>query len=204
MAKHNSKALAELAASMRARREREERVRQTKPAREPVKPVEPIVNEFTAKHGDYREATVVDLNNDLGGGRQKTYRVLLNRGGSAVERWINEQDSKLFGRPQIEAIRHCQRLWARIDSGSVINITGIASTHGDTTQDAQQDAMDELHSYRERLHPNWFDCFENVVRFEMPAGIAGEQMANNSRTQVEAAKLATAFVAGMIAMWRRL
>lgn len=161
---------------------------------------EPLVNGFAANHGDYRESTVVDLSNELGGGRQKTYRVLLNRGGSALERWIHEQDSKLFGRPQIEAIRHCQRLWGRIDyQSSIMNSTGIPSTG-----ESEQDARDELNDYAKRLHPNWWSCYENVVRWEMPAGVAGAQMANNSRTQVEAAKLATAFVASMIAMWRGL
>jgi len=30
---------------------------------------EPIVNEFTARQGTYRPSTVVDLGNELGGGR---------------------------------------------------------------------------------------------------------------------------------------
>lgn len=166
-----------------------------------TKPKEPLVNTFAARHGDYRESTVVDLDGQLGGGRQKIYPVLLNRGGSAIERWIAEQDSKLFGRPQIEAVRHCQRLWARIDyQRSIMARNGS----GEGSGQAEQDAHNELNDYAGRLHRAWWDCFENVVRHEMPAGIAGEQMANNSRTQVEAAKLATAFVASMIAMWRGL
>lgn len=163
---------------------------------------EPLVNGFTAQHGDYGEATVVDLSNELGGGRQQTYKVLLNRGGSAIERWINEQDSKLFGRSQVEAIKHCQRLWARIDyGGSIVGRIGPAGS-GDGM--AAEEARNELGRYKDNLHPSWWNCFENVVRHDMPAGIAGEQMANNKRTSVEAAKLATAFVASMIAMWRGL
>ena len=51
---------------------------------------EPLVNPFARAHGDYREGTVVDLAGELGGGRQKTYRVMRNLAVSVVDRWLNE------------------------------------------------------------------------------------------------------------------
>ena len=74
---------------------------------------EPLVNPFAARHGCFREATVVDLNNELGGGRQKTYRVIRNLHPSVVDRWIAEGGPG-FEEPQRRAIDQCRALWRRL------------------------------------------------------------------------------------------
>ena len=207
----SKRTLEAIAAQMAERREAERRQRQNRERQrqamagkfgEPSNDKRPLVNGFAANQGDYREETVVDLNNELGGGRQKTYKVLMNRGGSAIERWLADANSNLFGKNENEAIRHCQRLWGRLDySGSIAGREG-----GGEASDgkAEQDARDELYDYEKRLPKQYWDTFEAICRFELEAGGAGRGLANNSRTAVEAAKLATAFCASMIAQWRGL
>jgi len=167
-------------------------------------PKDPIVNEFAARQGDYREATVVDLTGELGGRRNSMVKVMLNRGGNAVDRWINDRNNRLFDEPQIEAIEHCRRLWARIDSKqSVMLGDGI---RGAGVGQAEHDALCQLDDYKRRLggalRPFW-EVFENVVRFDMAAGQAGLALSSAGRPAEVAARTTVAFVAGMISQWMR-
>ena len=73
---------------------------------------EPLVNKFAARHGTYREATVVDLGNELGGGKQKTYRVIRNLHPSVVDRWLAEGDPLARGGCSVASARAARlRLW---------------------------------------------------------------------------------------------
>lgn len=166
-----------------------------------AKPAEPLVNEFVASHGDYRDATIVDLNNELGDGRQKLHKVLLNRGGTAIDRWFRDYPRQ-FQEEERAAVRYCQSLWMRCEGISAIDhaIDRVSAQLGWS----QQLAMTELATLSDRVPEPYWRCFENVCRFDQEAGTAGSALANNSRSAVDAARTSVAFTASLIAMWRRL
>jgi hypothetical protein len=160
------------------------------------------------KRGGLEEGVVVDLDGSLGGKRMSMVTVIVNRGGTALERWMSQDRRKptaerLFGAHEERAIRYCQNLWARADGGlSAVDPT--ADRVDAPLGWAQQEAMTELKRLAERVPRAFWDCYENVVRWDEEAGKAGSRLANNSRSAVDAAKLTVAYTASLIAMWRRL
>jgi hypothetical protein len=163
-----------------------------------------LINPFAAKHGSYREATIVDLGNDLGGGRQKTYRVVRNLHPSIVDRWIAEGGPG-FGESQASAISHCRALWHRIGgSGTLVaNLNWIGGGHAGRECGLEQaEALAQLAQYESRIPHLYWSVFENVVRHDMAAGAAGSPMARNSAQAQAHAKNCVGFVASLIAMWR--
>lgn len=130
-------------------------------------------------HGDYHEAwTEVD-------GRRR--RVLLNRGGSTVQRWLNAESDDILGDSERAAIRYCLGLWSRLDYRGPVVVR--IDNGGDGVM--QHEAMAELAAIKVRLPRRHWDMFENICRFEH---------ASHSRH----AKVTVGFVAGMIALWRGL
>ncbi len=149
------------------------------------------INDHARSHGLYDEKFVQHHESGT-----KT-KVTVNRGGTAIFRWMSA--GQPFYEAECKAIGHCINLWARAENRPVGDYSGIPSTGIDGL--SQQCALDELHRYKQKLPANIWGVFENVVRFDMPAGTAGSAYARNSRSSVEAAKVATALVAGMIAIW---
>lgn len=165
---------------------------------------EPLVNPFAARHGHFREATVVDLNNELGGGRQKTYRVVRNLHATVVDRWIAEGGPG-FEEPQRRAIDHCRALWRRLGgSGTLVaNLNWIGGGHSGRERGLEQaEALAQLAQYESRIPRPYWSVFENVVRNDMSAGAAGSHMAKNSAQAQAHAKNCVGFVASLIAQWR--
>ncbi|MFV0922750.1 hypothetical protein ACR720_04585 [Sphingomonas parapaucimobilis] len=156
-----------------------------------------------AQVGNLGLAKIVDLSGELGE-RQKTYTVLVNRGGTAIDRWINGDKAGLFGEPQQLAIRHTQRLWVRADGHlrALDPARDVVDEHVDGM--SQQEALDELQRYKDRMPRPYWDVYENVCRFDEEAGVAGARIATNARSAVDAAKTTVAFAASLIAMWRGL
>ncbi len=130
-------------------------------------------------------------------------KVMLNRGGTAVDRWIAGDRAGLFQEPQQLAIRYCRNLWARAD-GHITAIDLTADKVDAPLGWAQHEALIELSKLKERTPRPYWDVFENVCRFDEEAGVAGSRLASNSRSAVDAAKTTVAFTASLIAMWRRL
>ncbi len=156
-----------------------------------------------AQIGNLGLAKIVDLSGELGE-RQKTYTVLVNRGGTAVDRWISGDKAGLFGEPQQRAIRHTQRLWVRAEGHlrALDLARDVVDEHVDGM--SQQEALDELQRYKDRMPRPYWDVYENVCRFDEEAGVAGARIATNARSAVDAAKTTVAFTASLIAMWRGL
>lgn len=146
---------------------------------------------------------VVDLAGELGK-KMSVVNVLVNRGGTAVERWIAKDRAGLFDEPQQRAIRYTQSLWARAEN----QLRAVDHTRDVVDQQvegmSQQEALDELCRLKERTPRPYWDVYENVCRFDEEAGVAGSRIASNSRSAVDAAKTTVAFTASLIAMWRRL
>ena len=163
-----------------------------------------LVNPFLARQGTYREATIVDLGNELGGGRQKTYRVIRNLHPTVVDRWLAEGGPG-FDEPQRRAIDHCRALWHRIGgSGTLVwNLDWIGHGHSGRERGLEQaEALAQLAQYESRIPRPYWQVFENVVRNDMAAGAAGSHMARNSAQAQAHAKNCVGFVASLIAMWR--
>lgn len=140
---------------------------------------QPLVTPEAAANGNYQEGWT-----EIDGQRA---RVVINRGGSTIQRWLNSPPDAILDDSERAAIRYCQRLWARLDYHAP------AMVYVDNGSDgmAEHEALAELAALKIRLPPRYWDLFENICRFEQPA--VGRQ-----------SKVAVAFVAGMIALWRGL
>jgi hypothetical protein len=162
-----------------------------------------LVNEFAAKHGHYEETTFVDLSGEVGGKRMSMVKVMLNRGGSAIERWIANDRAGLFAEPQQNAIRWTQNLWLRAEGG-LRAIDPTAEVIDAPLGWSQQEALTHLKRIIDRVPRQYWEVYENVCRFDEEAGIAGSKIASNSRSAIDAAKTTVAYTASLIAMWERL
>lgn len=176
------------------RRRREERGRKAASGKRDPAPLAPvaIVNPFTAQHGDYDQAGLV-------GGR----KIMLNRGGTAIDRWKREQ---LLTETQLAAIHHCQRLWRLIDAGPrlVANLDRtVFGCPGDGNA-AEVEARDDIHRIKGGFPRQYYEVFENVCRFDEPAGTAGSRLANDNRSASNAARLVVGMIADMIYLRERL
>jgi hypothetical protein len=145
------------------------------------------VNDHAAQHGDY----VRDGN-----------RGTINRGGTPVARWST---AKLLTEEQQSAIQFCIKLWDRAGRYSGLTwdpmkIAGMPPSSGM----AQQDALDRLSKIKGYVPGRYYDVFENVCRFDEPAGSAGSRLTTNSRQAQEAARQCVCFVADIIFMQERL
>lgn len=199
-----AEAMAVRRAAEKGRREERGRLSATRPkAVAEVIPKDQLVNPFAAQHGKYDEGTVVDLSGELGGKRMSMVKVMLNRGGTAVERWISNDSNGMFGESEQRAIRYCQNLWTRAE-GNLKAIDPSADRVDAPLGWAQQEALVELRRIEARVPKPYWSCYENVCRFDQEAGVAGSSISSNSRSAVDAAKTTVAFTASLIAMWRRL
>jgi hypothetical protein len=154
---------------------------------------EPLVNAFAARHGDYGPAA------DTGEMR----KAMRNNGGSALSRWIK---AGLLSEHQQAAIMHCLRLWRL--AGTEPRVTAnldrtVFGSPGDGNPDEIQARDDIFRISRDFPGPYW-NIFENVCRFDEPAGTAGSRLASISRSQAEGARLVVCMVADMIYMRERL
>ena len=147
--------------------------------------VEPLVNRFAEANGDY-----------VGEGS----RTKRNRGGTPIARW---KADRLLSDTQCLAIDYCIRLWERAVRQSLtmdpMKVIGLPPSSGWS----QQEALDELAHFKAQLPRAYWEVFENVCRFDEPAGTAGSKLANNNRSAIDAARICVGFVAELIAMWKR-
>lgn len=140
---------------------------------------QPLVTPEAAANGDYKEGWT-----EIDGMRA---RVMINRGGSTIQRWLNSPADDIMDDSERAAIRYCQRLWARLDYHAPCMVVVDCGTDGM----AEHEALAELAALKIRLPSRHWAVFENICRFEQPA------TDRHSR-------LTVAFVAGMIALWRGL
>ena len=141
-----------------------------------------------------------------GGGR------IVNRGGTPVARWVA---AGKLSETQALAIAVCYRLW---DMTSVEPRTTASydelipggddlDHHAVTTLEAQKDLYEIIDYFPAPLNA-WWKVFENVCRFNEPAGVAGSRLANcvgkSADTAERRAYVIVCLVADKIAERRRL
>lgn len=140
---------------------------------------QPLVTPEAEANGDYHDGyTEVD-------GQRRSVKI--NRGGSTIDRWMNQPIDDIMGDSERAAIRYCQRLWARLD----YHAPAIVIVDNGRDGWSEHEALAELAALKIKLPSRHWNLFENICRFELPA--AGRQ-----------ARVAVAFTAGMIALWRGL
>lgn len=134
------------------------------------------------------------------GGRVTTLTTLLNRGGTAVARWHRTGEITDI---QLGAIEYVQGLWERAATvpGLVFDPMKVPGGAGGDGL-AQHQALSDLHDLRGRIPHRYWSVFENVCRWDEPAGTAGSALATNSRSALTSARICVCFVADLIAMWR--
>lgn len=122
------------------------------------------------------------------------------RDSTILEKWMSEPNAGILFPVQAQRfIGDCIILWFRCGSPRTTSNYGerIASGRYDAGFDKLA-ALRELERFRSLLGPyqcHMWRCFENVVRHNEPAGIAGSQYANNPAQRIQSAKLITSAVA---------
>lgn len=140
---------------------------------------QPLVSKEAAANGQYEEGWT-----ELDGIRA---RVMINRGGSTIQRWLNMPPDDVLGDAERAAIRYCMMLWARLDYKSPALVVVDNGRDGM----AEHEALAELSALKIKLPIRYWNLFENICRFEMNAGTRHD-------------RVSVGFVAGMIALWRGL
>ncbi len=151
----------------------------------------PQLDPHTAQHGDYRDE-----------GNHGRLRAIRNYGGTPVARW---KASGALEDYEIAAIDHCIMLWERIgrSSGLVMDLNKIPGMPGGDGMREHQ-ALSDLARIKGYFPAKYWCVFENVCRFDEPAGVAGSKLATNKDEHVAAARLTVKFVASVIAQNERL
>ena len=193
--RNGAHAIEAMAAALVARREREEAMRARKAARD-NKPVSvdetTLVNPFARQHGSYEKFAV----------NGSARHALVNRGGTPIARW---KSCGALDDQEIAAIEHCWKLWDRAgrQSGLVMDLNKMPGLPGGDGM-AQHEALEDLHRIKGYFPDKYWSVFENVCRFDEPAGVAGSKLATNKDEHVAAARLTVKFVASVIAQNERL
>jgi hypothetical protein len=133
----------------------------------------------------------------------KTVRVLYP---TLVDRWFAEGGVG-FEEPQKRAVEHVRRLWNSIGSQGrlVANLSVIGAGGGGPRQRFWEhaEAVAQLAEFERQIPSAYWQVFENVVRFDMPAGRAGSHLDRHAPARIAAARAVVGFVASTIAEWRR-
>jgi len=129
----------------------------------------------------------------------------INRGGTPVMRWID--DGKLSDTQQ-RAIAHCLYLWhmCGLEQRVTANYGERIMGQGDSEARASNEieARQDLHRIKDYVPASYFSVFENVVRFDEPAGVAGSKLGFGKHSACNRAHTVVCFVSDIIAMKERL
>lgn len=158
---------------------------------------EPIVTPEALRHGNYESELVLDPET----GKQDAVRTMVNRGGTPLCRWVAQ---KRLSETQERACGYMARQWevsghrAALTASYGERIAGMGNSEERSVQVMEAtDAIARAKSYVPRAY---YDVFENVVRFGIAAGTAGETLGHASRNAKHSAYLTVCFVADVIAM----
>jgi hypothetical protein len=147
----------------------------------------PLVSPFTRQHGDYEDYL----------------KRTVNRGGTPIARW---RKAGILSDSQQAAIEHCIRLWRLVTASGrlVANLDRTVFGSPGDGHSAEVEARDDLKRIKGYVGERYFSVFENVVRFDEPAGVAGSRLEQPSANRELAARFCVQFVADIITMKERL
>ena len=158
---------------------------------------QPLVTPETAAHGDYAEVEFVEK-----AGRRPV-KVLRNRGGTAVERWLARGD---LSRTQAEAIGLYARAWrVRFEPNERVTANWSLAPGGGPGFDPwvnQLSAKQLLERLDDRVFASfprlYRDVWHNVVIDDEAAGVAGSRLGFASKQAEAVAKAIVKFIAEII------
>lgn len=132
-------------------------------------------------------------------------RRIINRGGTPIMRWIA---SGKISETQGLAIQTCYRLWALVGLEQRTTASyGERIAGGDASEQRAAlliEAREDLYRIQDYIPAPYWEIFQNVCRFDEPAGVAGSRMGFGSRSSEDRAHTVVCFVADIIAMKERL
>jgi hypothetical protein len=123
---------------------------------------------------------------------------------SLVDKWFKEGGPG-FDEPQARAIEHCRELWhATGNQGKLVaNLDWIGGGGGGPERGWEQaEALAQLDHYKHEFLSYW-SVFEDLVRWDIPATIAGEHLAKDAGRQIQKCKQVVGMIASVIASARR-
>lgn len=154
---------------------------------------EPLVPIHAQAHGDYAPAAQTG----------ELRKALVNRGGTPLARWLH---AKLLSDSQHAAILHCLTLWRHCGQTQRTTANLDRTVYGSPGDGhpREVEARIDLHRIRNYFHPNHWAVFENCIRFDEPAGVAGSRLQRGSGRAEQAALNCVCMVADVIAWKERL
>ena len=129
----------------------------------------------------------------------------INRGGTPLARWIAE--NKLTDNQRV-AIAYVIRLWQlagterRITANYGERIPGGGNAEHRAVNEIE--ARQDLHTIQGYIPAKYWDVFENCIRWDEPAGIAGSKLGFGGRSACDRAHQVVCFVADIIFEKERL
>lgn len=128
--------------------------------------------------------------------------VYKRKDSTIVEKWLRE-DPATFGEPARRVIADCVSLWAQMGEPRVTANYGerIAASNDHDGYRADR-ARRRLEDMRQALGPymrHYWCVWENVLRHNEPAGVAGSHFANNTPQRIQSAKVIVGMVANTLA-----
>lgn len=147
----------------------------------------PVPSDFTQQHGDYT----------------RHLRTYVNHGGTPLARW---RKAGMLSDSQNVAIDHCIKQWSLIggSSGLVANLDRTVFGSPGEGNHREIEARESLHRMKGHVPFHHWQCFENVVRFDEPAGQAGSHLTKADSKRETMAFACVQFVADIIHMRERL
>lgn len=133
--------------------------------------------------------------------------VHINRGGTPLARWRDPAAPKL-SETQNRAIDHMLYLWSvacrepRVTAQYGERIAGHADSARRLT--CEIEARQDLHRIQDYIPAHYYRVFENVIRWDEPAGVAGSRLGFGERSGADRAHTIVCFVADIIADRERL
>lgn len=125
------------------------------------------------------------------------------RKSSALERWFVD-GGQGFEAPQAQAVAWVQGLWRQVGSEGpriASSSWGDARGGGVINGQKQDDALVQLSLLKTAIPLTYWNVFEDVVRNNVAAGVAGEDLTKGTRPH-DYARACVGFVASIIAMRR--
>lgn len=132
-------------------------------------------------------------------------RRITNAGGTPIARW--KRDGKLTDTQSL-AIDHCIYLWSWTGTEQRITMSWEERVQGGGNSERRAineiEARDDLHRIHGYIPVPYWSVFENVCRWDEPAGVAGSRLAMGDYKSEIRAHLTVCFVADIIHTRERL
>ena len=130
-------------------------------------------------------------------------KAMAYRNSTILEKWIREGGPG-FDTGAQRVIADCLMFWSIAKPSKTTAEYGERTPVGtnDNARFTREDAIDELHHRKKLLGAGmdaYWDVFENVVRHNEPAGVAGSRFAKNTPASIQSAKVITGMVASFLA-----